>query len=303
MKKTLLSFMLLSFVIGKSQVNYNFESLQGYTVGNIAGQNGWGGTVAAYLGVVSNEQANPGTQSLKITGNAGTNHTALAGPISPTVSVTGSTVTVAFNAYFTASTPAGDECDFFFSPQSPAQSTINARMRFDFEGNIRVIDNDPLTLQLAYIDTGANFTRNAWNTYKIELNFTTGVANYFQNGTLIYTGTVVGGTQVGNIAITNDNYSSSAYFDGIQVISGVLGTSEADNKKMTYRLYPNPTSDFAVIETKEKINSIEIFDFSGKKINVPVNQNKVDLRSVSAGVYIINVNTSTGTVSDRIVKK
>ena len=300
MKKLLLSLTLMSFFIGKAQ-NYSFESAQGFNIGNIAGQNGWGGTQAAYIGVISNEQANPGTQSLKITGNNGTVHNTLGGAISPTFSVTGSVVTVAFNAYFTPSTPAGDESDFFFSPQSPTESTINARLRFTFEGDIFVVDTDPSTLQLGYVETGASFTKNTWNTYRIELDFANSEARYFQNGTLIYTGGIVGGTKVGNLAITNDNYNSSAYFDGIQVLSGVLGTS--DVKKLSYKMYPNPTSDFAVIETADKINSIEVFDFSGKKLNAPFSGNKVDLRSLPVGVYILNINTSKGIVTDRIVKK
>lgn len=301
MKKILLSLTLMSFVVANAQMNYSFESSQGFNVGNIAGQNGWGGTAAAHIAVISNEQANPGTQSLKITGNNGTVHNTLGGPISPTFSVTGSVVTVAFNAYFTAAPTPGDESDFFFSPQSPAESTINARLRFTYEGDIAVIDTDPETLQLGYVDTNANFTRNAWNTYKIELDFANGEARYFQNGTLIYTGGIVGGTLVGNLAITNDNYDSSAYFDGIQVVSGVLGTS--DVKKMSYKMYPNPTSDFVVIETSDKINSIEVFDFSGKKLNAAFSGNKIDLRSLPVGVYILNINTSKGIVTDRIVKK
>ncbi|SEW12857.1 Por secretion system C-terminal sorting domain-containing protein [Chryseobacterium wanjuense] len=300
MKKLLLSLGLFTFLIGNAQMNYSFESSQGYTLGNISGQNSWGATAAANIAVVSAEQANPGTQSLKITGNNGTNH-AVAGPISPTTTVNGPIVTVLFNAYFTPSVPAGDECDFFFSPQSPSQSTINARMRFDFQNNILVVDMDPTTLQLGYIDTGANFTRSAWNTYKIQLDFANNEAKYYQNGTLIYTGEVVGGTMVGNLAITNDNYNSSAYFDGIQVISGVLGTS--DVKKLSYKMYPNPTSDFAIIETPDKINSIEVYDFSGKKLDAPFVNNKVDLRGLAAGVYILNINTPKGKVTDRIVKK
>lgn len=301
MKKFLLAGLLSTFALGSAQMNYSFETAQGFTVGPIAGQAGWGGTAAAYLGAVSAEQANPGTQSLKITGNNGSVHSS-AGPISPTVSTTGSVVTVVFNAYFTASAVPGDECDFFFSPQSPSENTINARMRFDYEGDIQVIDGaDPLTL--AYVDTNANFTRGNWNTYKIELDFVNSEAKYYQNGTLIYTGFVVGGTMVGNLAITNDNYNSAAYFDGIQVVSGYLGTSEAEAKKISYKLYPNPTSDFAVVESTDKINSIEIFDFSGKKLNVGVNENKVDLRNLESGVYIINVTTPKGKISDRIIKK
>ncbi|WP_345208208.1 T9SS type A sorting domain-containing protein [Chryseobacterium ginsengisoli] len=300
MRKILLSLAIFSYFMGSAQMNYGFESAQGFNVGAIAGQNGWGGTAAVYIGAVTAEQANPGTQSLKITGNNGTNH-ASAGAISPTVTVNGPIVTVVFNAYFTTSTPAGDECDFFFSPQSPAQSTINARLRFDYQNNIQVIDMDPSTLQLAYIDTGTNFTRNAWNTYKIQLDFTNNIATYYQNGTLIYTGQVAGGTLVGNLAITSDNYNSAAYFDGIQVVSGVLGTS--DVKKISYKMYPNPTSDFVVIETKDKINSIEIYDFSGNKINASFVENKVDLRTLPIGVYLLKINTPKGQVIDRIVKK
>ncbi|AZB28978.1 T9SS C-terminal target domain-containing protein [Chryseobacterium balustinum] len=301
MKKILLAGFLSTFALHSAQMNYSFETAQGFTVGPIAGQAGWGGTSAAYIGAVTAEQANPGTQSLKITGNNGTVHSS-AGAISPTVSTTGSVVTVLFNAYFTVAATLGDECDFFFSPQSPSQQTINARMNFDFQGNIKVIDG-PDPLSLAFVDTNADFTRGSWNTYKIELDFVNNEAKYYQNGTLIYTGFVVGGTMVGNLAITNDNYNSSAYFDGIQVVSGVLGTSEADVKKISYKLYPNPTSDFAIVESTDKINSIEVFDFSGKKLNVGVNDNKVDLRNLAAGVYLINVTTPKGRISDRIIKK
>ncbi|NML70210.1 T9SS type A sorting domain-containing protein [Chryseobacterium sp. RP-3-3] len=300
MKKLLLSAALFSFLIGNAQMNYSFEPAQGFSAGNISGQGGWGGTAAAHVAVVSAEQANPGTQSLKITGNNGTSHTTLAGPISPTTTVNGPIVTVTFNAYLTTAA-TGDNCDFYFSPQSPTESTINARIRLNFDNTIAVVDMDPFTSAFGYIDTGATFTRNAWNVFKIQLNFTTNVATYYKNGVVFYTGQVVGGTKVGNLAITNDNYNSSAYFDGIQVVSGVLGTSEVE--KLNYKMYPNPTSDFVVIESKDKINSIEVYDFGGKKLEAPFVGNKVDLRNLPSGVYILNINTPNGKVTDRIIKK
>ncbi len=300
MKKVLLSVFLASVAFINAQVSYGFEAPT-YTTTNIAGQNGWGGTSGTYIAQVSNAMANPGTQSLKLTGNNGTVHTA-AGAISPTSEVlpdASGKVTVVFNAYFVTATTAGNESDFFFSAQSPAESTINARMHFTWDGNIRVIDG----ATPAYVDTTVDFTKDAWHSYRIELDFTADVAKYYQDNVLIYTGGVVGGTKVGNLAITNDNYDSAAYFDGISYYAGSLSTTEVSNKKIGISFYPNPTSDFLNIKTDSKIKSVSVFDMSGRKVKTSFENNVLNVKDLQTGTYIINVDTTDGKFSERFIKK
>ncbi len=301
MKKLLLLSAIVLATLSQAQ-NYDFEAAQGYTPGPLSGQNSWGATGPLAVATVSTAQANPGLQSLKLTGNNGTVHTA-QGPISPSFTVSGPEVNIVFNAFFETALTAGDECDFFFSPQSPTEATINARMHFTYQNKIRVIYTNPITLAVEYIDTGATFTRNSWSSYRIQLNFATDVANYYKDGVLIFTGDVIGGTLVGNLAITNDNYNSSAFFDGIQITSGSLSTSETNIESDKLSIYPNPTADFLNIKTEGKVKSILVYDMAGRAMDVKVSDKKVDVRALQTGAYIINVETSTGKTTEKFIKK
>lgn len=300
MKKILLFLSMSSSIIMFAQVAYGFESAQGYSLTNLAGQQGWGATTGSPTVVVSNTYANPGTQSMKISGANGTSHTAI-GAISPTFSVAGTTVSVGFNAYFTSASTAGNECDFFFSPQAPSASSITSRMRFTYDNKIIVVGYVSGTL--SYIDTGATFTKNAWHTYKIEHLFSSSQIKYYQDGVLIYTGGLVGPTAVENIAITNDNYDSSAYFDNIQIVSGILATEEVSKIPSIVSIYPNPTLDFLSIKADSKINSVSVYDSNGRKINVKLEGNKVDVSSLPSGNYLINIETKEGKTTEKFIKK
>lgn len=83
-----------------------------------------------------------------------------------------------------------------------------------------------------------------------------------------------------------------------------LGTSEFQNDINSIKLYPNPTKDFIIIDTKNKIKSTSIVDFSGRRLHqFRLDNNKIDLRDFSKGNYILQIQFSDGSVYNKTITK
>jgi len=57
------------------------------------------------------------------------------------------------------------------------------------------------------------------------------------------------------------------------------------------KIYPNPFSDFIIIETQDvKLKNVEIFDLNGRKIHFTINNesNRLDTRLLPKGMYYLN---------------
>lgn len=91
--------------------------------------------------------------------------------------------------------------------------------------------------------------------------------------------------------------------DTFSVDRGSLGTSETGAKKEHLSISPNPTTDYLTIKSGEKINNAEVFDMGGRKVEVGVIDNKVDVRKLNAGIYIINIETKAGKTTEKFIKK
>lgn len=71
-------------------------------------------------------------------------------------------------------------------------------------------------------------------------------------------------------------------------------------------VYPNPAQDFVTVDTKGQfeIGSVVVYDILGKRSNVSLNGNTVDMSNLSAGLYILEVTTEGGeTGTYKIVKQ
>jgi len=80
-----------------------------------------------------------------------------------------------------------------------------------------------------------------------------------------------------------------------------LQTIEAINKN--FSIYPNPSSDFINISTKEKINNIEIYDSTGRKVTAEFNlNNQIDIRKLIKGVYYIRITTDKNNLTSKFIK-
>lgn len=168
----------------------------------------------------------------------------------------------------------------------------------------------------------------------ITLNFWTRVAGTASGTIKVYYNTqksLTGATQIGtNIAVSGTTYvqqtqnfsvpttgiyylifsnesaitatSTSLLLDSVS-LSSTLGTNETTYDDILLSVYPNPVKDMLNIKTDKKIKSVQIFDASGKLINARLNGNQIDVKSLSPGNYIINIETNSGKTSEKFIKK
>ncbi len=115
---------------------------------------------------------------------------------------------------------------------------------------------------------------------------------------------VIAGNTASNSILNGDinNLNGDNYYIAV-LEEEVLTTNEVD-KNNTLKIYPNPTSDFINIVTKEKINNIEIYDSTGRKIISELNSNnRIDVRKLINGVYYIRVTTDKNNLTSKFIKK
>lgn len=68
-------------------------------------------------------------------------------------------------------------------------------------------------------------------------------------------------------------------------------------------IYPNPASDWIVIQGNEPIRQIDIMDLNGRLCHhIQTDGNKINITQLQPGFYLIRVETTTGTQTARLVK-
>jgi hypothetical protein len=125
-------------------------------------------------------------------------------------------------------------------------------------------------------------------------------------------------------AITNIGFTGDYYISRENVSTTVSGTAFTLKQKL-YQFYdgnspllsipenelalvnisPNPVIDKINIKTNLPLQSIKIYDATGKKINVPVlkNRKKIDISSLVAGIYYLKIQLKdTNSIIRKIIK-
>ena len=82
-----------------------------------------------------------------------------------------------------------------------------------------------------------------------------------------------------------------------------LSVSEASYENAV-SVYPNPVSSILFIKTKEKLQSVSIFDASGRLIlKTSAADNSVYVNDLAKGNYVIEINTSENSFRKKFIKK
>ncbi|MCG2793720.1 MAG: T9SS type A sorting domain-containing protein [Weeksellaceae bacterium] len=99
---------------------------------------------------------------------------------------------------------------------------------------------------------------------------------------------------------TNGNLLS---IDDIDVSTTLLAVNDADKRNWT--IYPNPTADFFTIDSAKDVTGVKIYDFSGKVVKSlsTLVDNKVDVSNLENGIYTVSIETKSGTLSKKMIKK
>lgn len=99
------------------------------------------------------------------------------------------------------------------------------------------------------------------------------------------------------VATVNEFTKSSSTINNVQ-LKNSINTGLKDIEYLTFNMYPNPAGNNLFIQTKEAIQTIQIFDLSGKLIiDYSVHnstQNNIDISIIDNGIYLVKVTGKQG---------
>lgn len=295
-----------------AQETISFEVSEGFSLGDINGQNGWG---------TSNLPPNPDNPNFTITDalssdgsnsfylegtnlqyDNGQGQAALLGAFSAAdISFTSDVFEISADFYFTEPTTAGNGSAAYFLTQSVGEELLTTRVVFSFDNSIYVFNggNSP--------EEVGTYEYESWYTFRIVYDFPQGKINYYLDDQHLLEGDAwTGSTTVDQLAFLFDNYESGYYVDNI-----ILNNDPASTEnfaKLGLNVFPNPVSDIVNITSPEaNIQAVTITDLNGrtvKSINFNnVAETTVDASDLASGIYLMNI-TANGTVAtQKIVKK
>lgn len=269
---------------------YSFETSEGFTVGDLSGQNpniltfNYGNGDDFNVAFVNTNLASNGTQSVKLPDG----ETEIVFYNAPVYNKTSSSIDIYV--------PAGQPGGIGFVVDA-ANDTFEVGL---FEGDV---------YGTFWGGTGSpiigSYVSGMWLHIEILKDYTSHTIEILVNGVSYYADAMPG-TAPANSAISLITYATGSefYFDNIEVKdnSATLGVSDA-NAKSKVVVYPNPTSDFINVKTDKKISQITIVDLSGKMVK-QTKENLVDVQSLAQGIYIANIKFEDGSSeSTKIIKK
>lgn len=285
----------------KAQIQkISFENSEGYTVGNLGGQQGWtvwGGLPVANAQVV-NSNPTDGTRSFNMISN-GLVQDPCGIEKNITSLVTSNDVEISFDYNFAGLNSSSYEIAIY---NNALISDYTAAFQIDYlTGTLSFRTNSGLV-------DGPVLTANQWHNLKMIIKQSDNTLKYFTNGTQIYSGALGANKNVQAIDFVYDDYGTGFRVDNIQINNlPVLSTDEV-GKKESIKIYPNPTAEILNIETDSKINSIAIFDAKGSLIKNfqetgISNGKRINVSDLISGIYMVKVKTSTSEFTKKFVKK
>ncbi len=77
-----------------------------------------------------------------------------------------------------------------------------------------------------------------------------------------------------------------------------------DNILSQLSVYPNPTNDIVTVKMPSNIEvvSMKLFDVLGNLVLKNANTSRLDVSNLSSGLYLLDITTTAGSVSKKIVR-
>lgn len=99
------------------------------------------------------------------------------------------------------------------------------------------------------------------------------------------------------------NFGPSHWIIQVDVLS--ITAIESYKNDVSCEIYPNPGNGIFQLKfsNPENITSLSVTDIFGKVIFTPKEKNQVDMSAYPAGIYLLNIDTTTGRVIKKLVKE
>lgn len=143
------------------------------------------------------------------------------------------------------------------------------------------------------------FDLSATTTSGLNISYTSSA-----NSVATISGTTVTVLTTGSTVITasqsgNNNYHPATDVSQVLLIQALDIEGSVISK---LKLYPNPTNDYLYIEGNDNPLTISIYSVSGKKVNSAENTNKIDVKRLSNGIYIIRIKEGLKEITKKFIK-
>lgn len=105
-----------------------------------------------------------------------------------------------------------------------------------------------------------------------------------------------------------DSTSTQDYFGEITSGQGnfnfsTLSVDDLVEEDLSISVYPNPASEIITVEASFHIDSVELFDITGKKVLKSVQTNAIKVNHLPNGIYLIKIFTEKGSLTKKMVIK
>jgi len=99
------------------------------------------------------------------------------------------------------------------------------------------------------------------------------------------------------------DYQSADVWKEFNIVGINVGIENIKNSII--KIYPNPMAGFLRIESELRIESVVIYDISGKtqKVESRKSENTIDISHLPAGVYFVRLSTEAGEVTKKVLKE
>jgi hypothetical protein len=307
MKKQLLlgAFLLASFFTANAQIS--FEAEEGFTLGNINGQQGWSLYNAATpetAAVVTNTVALDGTNSLQLvsTNSQPESYIGIVGPLADSAQLPAA-YDINFSVYTDGVDAEGGSDGLFWGYNLGEEDAPAAYLvYFNYTGEILfgdgIDEEDLVTLS----DVTSTFEANTW--YDVKVSFTDTTVSYYIDGELIVSADLIGGNKANISSFIYDDWGTSYFVDSYSFSLPTAGVNE--NALANLSVYPNPANDVVNVTVDALVSNVAIVDLNGRTVKSVkfdgVAQASVNVSDLASGVYMMTISSDKGITTKKIVK-
>lgn len=93
--------------------------------------------------------------------------------------------------------------------------------------------------------------------------------------------------------------------DGYPAFDSYLSTSQPENIALALDIYPTVVDNQINVSSELELEAFRIYNYSGQMVSEGnlKNNKTISANGLSAGVYLLNINTTEGTVTKKFIKK
>ncbi|EAS20305.1 conserved hypothetical protein [Flavobacteria bacterium BBFL7] len=198
---------------------------------------------------------------------------------------------------------------------------VHYRIRFENEGtasaiNVRIVDY----IDTSVFDISTLTPVSSSHDYLAQITDGNKLEFIFDNINLPNTapasqGYILFKIKTVDTLVLGDTFSNQAgiYFDfnfpiitNLETTTVAVTLSNNDITSLTMSLFPNPANDTVTITSNVLFDSCTIYDLRGmlissKKLQQPDDQYKFNIDSLASGMYMIQINNSQGSITQRLI--